>query len=56
MIREVLAITLIVAGLGLLGWVLAAPDRMLPGLPMAAGGLATGLWLFFLLPEGSERG
>lgn len=36
MIREILAIALIVSGLGLLGWVIAAPDRMLPGVPMAA--------------------
>jgi hypothetical protein len=56
MIREILAIGLIVAGLALLSWVLAAPDRLLPGLPMAAGELAIGVWLFFLQPEGGERG
>lgn len=56
MIREILAIELIVSGLGLLGWVIAAPDQMLPGTPVAAGELALGLWLFLLRPEGGERG
>lgn len=55
MIREILAIELIVSGLGLLGWVIAAPDQMLPGTPVAAGELALGLWLFLLRPEGGER-
>ena len=56
MIREILAITLVVSGLGLLGWALAVPDRALPVLPMAAGELATGLWLFLLRLERGERG
>ena len=56
MIREVLAITLIVAGLGVLGWVISAPDRALPVLPMAVGELATGLWLCLFRPEGGKGG
>jgi hypothetical protein len=55
MLRELLAVTLILAGLGLLGWMISAPDRALPALPVAAGGLATGLWLFLLHPGGGER-
>ena len=55
MIREILAITLVVSGLRLLGWVLAAPDRTLSVLPLAIGVLATGIWLFLLRSEGNER-
>ena len=54
MVREILAITLVVSGLGLLGWALAAPERLLPVLPVAAWELATGLWLLLLRVEGSE--
>jgi len=46
MIREILAIALIVAGLGVLGWVIAVPDKTLSALPMTVGELTTGLWLF----------
>jgi hypothetical protein len=52
-IREMLAITLVMSGIGLLGWALVAPDLALLVLPMAIGGLATGL-CFYLLQ--SKRG
>ena len=56
MMREILAVTLVVAGLALLGWTLAAPDRALLALPMAIGELAMGLWLFLFRPERVEWG
>ncbi len=56
MIQEILAIALITAGMGLLGWVISAPDRALLALPIIAGELSMGLWLCFLRPGGGERG
>lgn len=56
MIRETLAMALVVSGVGLLGWALAAPERALSVLFLAIGELAVGLWLFLFRPQGGERG
>jgi hypothetical protein len=55
-IRQMLVITLIVTGLGLLGWALTALDLALLVLPMAIGGLATGLCLYLLQSERDRPG
>jgi len=44
MIRETLVIALIGSGLGLLGWALAAPERLLLMLPLIAGEWIIGVW------------
>ena len=48
MMREGMAILLVVSGLGLLGWGLAEPDRVLLALPIAVGELVIGLCLYLL--------
>jgi len=48
MIREAIAILLVVSGLGLFGWGLSEPDRALLALPIAVGELVVGLCLYLL--------
>lgn len=55
MIREILAIALIASGLSLLGWALAAPERLLSASPFVIGELTAGIWLFLLRSGGRER-
>ena len=55
MMREGMAILLVVSGLGLLGWGLAEPDRVMMTLPIAVGGLVTGLCLYLLWFGRGER-
>jgi hypothetical protein len=40
-----LAIGLLASGLGLLGWALAAPERIVATLPLVVGEWALGVWL-----------
>ena len=56
MIREETVILLVVSGLGLLGWSLAEPDRVMMTLPIAVGELAVGLFLYLLWLDWDERG
>ena len=56
MMREGMAILMVVSGLGLLGWGLAEPDRVLLALPIAVGELAVGLCLYLLWFDRDERG
>ena len=55
MMREGMAILMVVSGLGLLGWGLAEPDRVLLALPIAVGELAIGLCLYLLWFGRGER-
>lgn len=54
MFREILAITLLVCGIGLLVFALAVPEQGLSALPMAVGELALGAWLTLIQPKKRE--